>query len=149
MAICEDNQFMREALKEAGKAARVGEAPVGAVLVLAGKIIGRGYNQSIRSNDPTAHAEIVTIRQAAKKLKNYRLSQTTLYVTVEPCLMCLGALLWARVTKIVYGVEEPKTGALHLPALFKKFPHKIEVIGGVEKEECRALLQNFFKEKRK
>ncbi len=140
---------MREALKEAWKSARIGEVPVGAVLVFEGKIIARGYNQSIRRNDPTAHAEIIAIRQAAKKLKNYRLLNTVLYVTVEPCLMCLGSLLWSRVKKIVYGVEEPKTGCLRLPALFRKFPHKIEIISGVEKKECRALLQNFFKEKRK
>lgn len=145
----EHHKFMQQALAQARRAEQIGEVPVGAVLVEDGKIIARGHNQSIQRNDPTAHAEIIAIRKAAKKLKNYRLPGTVLYVTVEPCLMCLGTLLWSRVSRLVYGTEEPKTGSLHLFSLFKKFPHRLEITGGVEKEECRRLLQKFFRSKRK
>ena len=142
---------MAAALEQARCAREAGEVPVGAVVVIAGEIVGRGYNQPIGSGDPTAHAEIVAIRAAAARVGNYRLTGATLYVTVEPCLMCIGALVHARVGTLVYGTPEPRTGAAVSTVRGAELPghnHRVEVIGGIREDECRELMQAFFKEKR-
>ena len=143
--------FMRAALDEARRGSEAGEVPVGAVVVLDGEVVGRGFNQPIGASDPTAHAEIVSLREAARALGNYRLVGTTMYVTIEPCLMCVGAMVHARVGTVVFGATEPKAGALvsscrahELPAL----NHRIEVVGGILEAECRAVIQEFFKTRR-
>lgn len=145
------DHFMDAALAEAAKAGAKGEVPIGAVVVSEGKIIGRGHNVSITRNDPAGHAEIVALRQAARKRGNYRLSGCTLYVTVEPCPMCAGALIWARVERVVFGAHDEKAGACgsvcDLPAN-TKFNHRVTVTGGVKAAECRGLLQDFFRERR-
>ena len=142
---------MREALAEAAKAIAVGEVPVGAVVVHEGEVIGAGFNQPISSSDPTAHAEIVAMRAAAARRGNYRLTGSSVYVTVEPCLMCVGAMVHARVQRVIYGTTEPKAGALismtrahELPAL----NHRLEVTGGVLEDDCRTLIQAFFRSRR-
>ena len=143
--------FMREALAQARRALEVAEVPIGAVVVLGADIIGTGFNQPIRSADPTAHAEIVALRDAAQAMGNYRLTDTVLYVTVEPCLMCVGAAVHARVRTIVYGAAEPKAGALVSTMRAHEHPalnHRIEVMGGVLEEDCRAVLQEFFRDRR-
>ena len=143
--------FMQEALVEARRAADAGEVPIGAVLVVDDAIVARGYNQPIASVDPTAHAEILALRAGARAVGNYRLVDATLYVTVEPCLMCVGALVHARVRRVVYGAAEPKTGALVSAVAGLALPglnHTFEVVGGVREEECRALMQGFFKARR-
>ena len=144
-------RFMREALGLAGEAAKAGEVPVGAVVVQDGEIIGRGYNRPITSKDPTAHAEIVALREAAQALGNYRLPGCELYVTLEPCAMCVGAMVHARIARIVYGTADPKTGAcgsiVDLPAL-ATFNHHGSFEGGLLAEECGALLKRFFAERR-
>lgn len=143
-----DIKFMKEALKEARKAAEKGEVPIGAVIVKDGKIIGRGHNLRESTNDPTAHAEIIAIRKASKKLNNWRLSGCTLYVTVEPCIMCAGAIVLARIDKLVYGTDDPKAGAvksLYKAVSDKRLNHRVkEVKSGVLKEECQELLRIFF-----
>ena len=147
----EDTKFIREAINEAKKALKKGEVPVGAVVVLNDKIIARGHNESITSNDPTAHAEIVALRKSAKILKNYRLKGAKIYVTIEPCPMCAGAMLWARVSGIVYGAKDKKAGACGSALNIvngRKFNHKIRVIGGVLEKECREIMQKFFKKRR-
>ena len=147
----DDGAFMEEALVEARRAADAGEVPIGAVLVVDDAIIARGYNRPIASLDPTAHAEICVLRDAAHALGNYRLVGATLYVTVEPCLMCVGALVHARVRRVVYGAAEPKTGALGSAVAALTLPglnHTFEVVGGVREEECRALMQEFFRARR-
>ena len=144
--------FVKEALKEAKKAGEKGEVPIGAVIELNGKIISRGHNKSISSNDPTAHAEIVAIRKAAKKLKNYRLNECRLYVTIEPCPMCAGASVWARVSEIIFGAYDSKAGACGSVtniAHNKKFNHRVKVTGGVLAGECKSIVQKFFRNKRK
>jgi tRNA(adenine34) deaminase len=143
--------FMRAALDEARKGAGTGEVPVGAVVVLEGEIVGRGFNQPIGSRDPTAHAEIVAMRAAARALGNYRLVGSTLYVTIEPCLMCVGAMVHARVQTLVFGAPEPKAGAVVSTCRSHELPslnHRIEVVGGVLEEDCRAVIQEFFKARR-
>lgn len=129
----------------------MGEIPIGAVLVFDGKKIASGHNLSVSKNDSTAHAEIVCLRKAAKRLKNYRLADTILYVTVEPCAMCAGAMIWARVKKVVYGCCDPKAGAcgsvIDLSKI-KKFNHHFEIVGSVLENECRKILQDFFKKRR-
>jgi len=142
---------MQLALAEARKADHAGEVPVGAVVILEGEVIGAGFNQPISAHDPTAHAEIVALRAAADRVGNYRLTGSTLYVTVEPCLMCVGAMVHARVGLVVYGTTEPKAGAIvsmtrahELPAL----NHRLQVEGGVLEEECREIVQAFFRERR-
>lgn len=142
---------MRAALAEAARAIDAGEVPIGAIVVVNGEVIGTGFNQPISSNDPTAHAEIVAMRAAAARRGNYRLTGSSLYVTVEPCLMCVGAMVHARVERVIYGTTEPKAGALvsmtrahELPAL----NHRLEVTGGVLEEDCRALIQAFFRARR-
>ncbi len=147
----EDEQFMRAALAEAKVAGQADEVPVGAVVVRNGEIIGRGLNRPVQDCDPTAHAEIVAIRAAAASEKNYRLKDTTLYVTLEPCTMCVGALVQARVKRIVYGAGEPKTGAIQSAhQLFEtgKFNHIPEITDGFCEDECSSLLSDFFENKR-
>ena len=144
-------QFMDEALDQARLAQQTGEVPVGAVLVMDGEVIGRGSNQPISSGDPTAHAEIVAIRAAARRVGNYRLTGATLYVTIEPCLMCVGAFIHARIGTVVYGAAEPRTGSLESTVRAGDLPghnHRFAVVGGVRAEECRLLLQDFFRERR-
>lgn len=149
--IKEDELFMRLALEEAGRALLEGEVPVGAVLVSGGEISGRGRNRPVVLSDPTAHAEILALRNGAAAAGNYRLPESTLYVTIEPCAMCAGALLQARVSRLVYGAEDPKAGAVR--SLFRlleddRLNHRIEVVPGVLAEECGELLRRFFREKR-
>ena len=142
---------MREALTLAREAARHGEVPVGAVVVVDDEIVGRGFNQPIATNDPTAHAEIVALRDAARRLGNYRLTGSTLYVTIEPCQMCVGAMIHARVSKVVYGAREPKAGAIESAMRAHDHPslnHRMAAEGGVLEEECRAEIQAFFEERR-
>jgi tRNA(Arg) A34 adenosine deaminase TadA len=143
--------FMRAALEEARKGFVAGEVPVGAVLVLEGEIVGRGFNQPIGRRDPTAHAEVVAMRAAALAIGNYRLVGSTMYVTIEPCLMCVGAMVHARVGALVFGSAEPKAGAVVSSCRAHELPslnHRIEVVGGVLEEECRAVIQEFFRGRR-
>ena len=151
MAEIRDDAFMREALALAQLAWDRGEVPVGAVVVKAGEIIGRGFNQPITACDPTTHAEIVALREAAAHLKNYRLVDCELYVTLEPCMMCVGAMLHARVRRVVFGASDPKTGAcgsvINLPAE-EKLNHHTTFEGGVLPGECSEMLKAFFREKR-
>ena len=142
---------MRAAIDLARTARDAGEVPIGAVLVLNGEIAGAGFNQPISSGDPTAHAEIVAIRQAAGHAGNYRLTGATIYVTVEPCLMCVGALVHARIGTLVFGAAEPRTGAVVSTVRGGDLPghnHRFDVVAGVREAECRELMQAFFREKR-
>jgi tRNA(adenine34) deaminase len=142
---------MRQALDQARTALEAGEVPVGAVVVLDGAVIGAGFNQPISSSDPTAHAEILALRAAAARVGNYRLTGSTLYVTIEPCLMCVGAMVHARVGTVVFGATEPKAGALVSMTRAHELPnlnHKLQIEAGVLDEECRALLQGFFQSRR-
>lgn len=144
-------KWMENAFELAQKAKEQGEVPVGAVIVHESKIIGEGWNQPISSNDPTSHAEIVALRQAGLALSNYRLSGAVMYVTLEPCAMCAGALVHARLAKLIYAVGDPKTGACG--SVFNllqtnELNHKVEIEKGVMEEECRSLIQAFFQEKR-
>ncbi len=144
--------FMRAALDEARRALEAGEVPVGAVIVMAGEIVARGFNQPISASDPTAHAEVVAIRAAARVLENYRITGAILYVTVEPCMMCVGALSHARVGEVVYGAPEPRSGALVSSLRGLESPglnHRFAVTAGVLEDECRALIQEFFRAKRR
>ena len=147
-----DDAWMRQALLQAETAAALDEVPVGALLVNAdGDLIAAGHNQPISAHDPSAHAEIVVLRAAAQRLANYRLPGTTLYVTIEPCVMCVGAIVHARVARLVYGATEPKTGAIEsAQKLFESgsFNHKPEIEGGLLAEECGTLLSRFFENKR-
>ena len=145
------DQFMLLALEQAGHARDLGEVPVGAVVVKDGVVIARGYNQPIGKHDPTAHAEIVALRAAAVALGNYRLPGCTLYVTLEPCVMCSGAMMHARLAKVVYGAADPKTGACgSVLDLFaqQQLNHHTEVSGGVMADECGAMLKEFFAARR-
>ncbi len=146
-----DIQFMRAAIKEASKARESGEVPVGAMVVQSGKIIGRGFNQTIQDCDPSAHAEVVAIRRAAKQQKNHRLNGATIYVTLEPCAMCVGTMIQARVQRLVFGTYDEKAGAagsiLDISDV-KEFNHRIEVNGGLLNEECSAILKVLFAAKR-
>ena len=146
-----DEKFMAEALKEAEKSANFDEVPVGAVIVKDGKIIARGHNLRERSKDPTAHAEIMAIRKACKKLKSWRLEGCTIYVTIEPCSMCAGTILWTRMQRVVYGANDPKGGALGSSySLFevKNINHKVEITRGVLENRCAGLMTSFFRNKR-
>ena len=146
-----DEDFMKEALHEAEKAYLIGEVPVGAVIVLKGEIIARGHNLRETSSDPTAHAEIIALRKAADVIKHWRLSEMTIYVTLEPCVMCAGALIQARLKRLVYGADDPKAGAVKTLYNITQDPrlnHRLEVTGGVLAEDCAAILQRFFHEKR-
>jgi tRNA(adenine34) deaminase len=143
--------LMEAALEEARRALERGEVPIGAIVAIDAAIIGRGFNQPISAGDPTAHAEIVAIRDAARTMGNYRLTGATLVVTIEPCLMCVGALTHARIGTVVYGAVEPRSGALVSALRAAELPgqnHRFDVVGGVLGEECRALMQGFFKDKR-
>ena len=146
-----DLSFMREALDLASEAAATGEVPVGAVVVKDGEIIGRGYNRPITTSDPTAHAEIIALREAARSLGNYRLTGCELYVTLEPCAMCVGAMVHARLARVVYGAADPKTGAcgsiVDLPGL-ATFNHHGRFEGGILADECSGVLKRFFAERR-
>ncbi|MSO48689.1 MAG: tRNA adenosine(34) deaminase TadA [Acidobacteria bacterium] len=142
---------MREALTLAREAAAAGEVPVGAVVVRDGVVIGRGRNAPVGSHDPTAHAEIVALRDAASHAGNYRLPDVTLYVTLEPCMMCVGALMHARVQTVVYGATEPKAGAMESTQRAHEHPalnHQVTVVSGVLAAECRDVLQAFFRDRR-
>jgi tRNA(adenine34) deaminase len=148
----DDEGFMRAALELAGQAEEAGEVPVGAVVVKNGFIVGRGYNRPISAADPTAHAEVVALRDAAQRLGNYRLGDCTLYVTLEPCAMCVGAIFHARIARLVYGAADPKTGAcgsvINLPAE-QRLNHHMQVAGDVLAEECAWMLRQFFAERRR
>jgi tRNA(adenine34) deaminase len=146
-----DELWMEEALREAQRALTLGEVPVGAVVVRNGRMVGRGCNRPLTANDPTAHAEILALREAGQTIGNYRLLDCDLYVTVEPCAMCAGAITHARLRRLVYGAEDPKAGAvcsmlqvLNCP----KLNHKVEVTSGVLAARCMDLVQTFFREKR-
>lgn len=146
-----DERLMRAALDQAQKALEAGEVPIGAVVAVEDRIVAAGFNQPIGSTDPTAHAEIVALRAAAGALGNYRLTGATLVVTAEPCLMCVGAMVHARIETLVFGAFEPKTGAVVSTARALETPglnHRVAVVPGVLEDECRALLQEFFREKR-
>jgi tRNA(adenine34) deaminase len=147
----EDEKWMKIAIREAIKAQDEGEVPVGAILVKDGLLIAAGHNQCISFNDPSAHAEIQVLRKAGKKLKNYRLNGISLYVTLEPCAMCLGAIMHARIERIIYGANDLKTGVCgsceNLTSA-KFFNHVIKVNGGILEKNCKKLLQNFFKSRR-
>jgi tRNA(adenine34) deaminase len=146
-----DRQFMQQALDQAKLAAVAGEVPVGAVLVRDGQVISTGFNQPISNSDPSAHAEMMALRAAALEESNYRLPGTTLYVTLEPCTMCAGAMLHARVDRVVFGATDPKTGAAgSVLNVFsdKQINHQTQVEGGIMSEECGQILRNFFKERR-
>ena len=147
----DDFYWMALAVKEAKKAGKKEEVPVGAVLTLNGRKVAAAHNLSVTLNDPAAHAEILCLHRAGKSLKNYRLDGTILYVTTEPCAMCAGALLWARVKRVVFGAWDKKSGAcgsvINLSNV-KKFNHRFQAVGGVLEDECRSLLQDFFRNKR-
>ena len=144
-------EFMAMALDQARQGRAAGEVPIGAVLVVDTRVIARAFNQPISTSDPTAHAEMLVLREAGKAAANYRLNGARLYVTVEPCLMCVGALVHARVREVVFGTPEPRTGALVSALRGLELPglnHRFDVVGGVCEDECRALMQAFFKERR-
>jgi len=150
-ATAEDERFMGLALEEADRAATAGEVPVGAVVVLDGRAVARGHNAPVADRDPTAHAEIVALRAAARELGNYRLPNVTLYSTVEPCAMCCGALVHARVARLVYGAADPKAGAVR--SLFRlledaRLNHHVAVTAGVRASECGSRLSEFFRNRR-
>lgn len=147
----DDDRFMQLALDEAERAAASGEVPVGAVIVLDGRVIARGHNAPIAEQDPTAHAEVVALRAAARALGNYRLVDATLYATIEPCVMCCGAALHARLGRLVYGADDPKAGGVR--SLYRllddpRLNHRIAVTAGVREAECGALLRGFFQSRR-
>jgi tRNA(adenine34) deaminase len=144
--------FMTAALQEAAAAAAQDEVPIGAVLVSdTGEVLAAAHNQTIQNCDPSAHAEILTLREAAQKLKNYRLLNTTLYVSIEPCIMCMGAMIHARVSRLIFGASDPKWGAagsLYNLGADRRLNHQLEIIGGVLADDCRGLMQEFFRSKR-
>ncbi|HYK89038.1 MAG TPA: tRNA adenosine(34) deaminase TadA [Acidobacteriota bacterium] len=143
--------WMREALIEAAKAAGEGEVPIGAILLINEKIAGRGHNHSIRAHDPSAHAEILALRHGAHSMHNYRLPGSILVVTVEPCVMCVGAMIQARVEQIIYGAPDPKAGAVDSHFHLADTPilnHRINVLSGILEEECSLLLKDFFQARR-
>ncbi len=143
---------MRAALDEAERSRVAGEVPIGAVVALRGEIVGWGYNQPIGASDPTAHAEVAAIRDAARRVGNYRLTGAILCVTVEPCLMCVGAMVHARIGTLVYGAAEPKSGAICSTVRVGELPglnHRFEIVSGVLEEPCRELMQAFFRQRRR
>lgn len=147
----EDKKFMKEAIKEANKALLIDEVPVGCVIVHNNKIIARGYNKREKEQDSTSHAEINAIRKASKKINNWRLCDMDIYVTVEPCIMCAGAIMWSRFRRVIYGAKDPKGGALGTSINVFNTPninHHPEIISGVLEEECAAIIKNYFKAKR-
>jgi tRNA(adenine34) deaminase len=143
---------MEAALEEARRARDAGEVPIGAVVAIDGEVVGRGFNQPIGAHDPTAHAEIVAIRDAARQVRNYRLTGATLCVTIEPCLMCVGALVHARIGTLAYGAAEPKSGAIVSTVRGAELPglnHRFDIVAGVREDECRAIVQEFFEGRRR
>jgi tRNA(adenine34) deaminase len=145
----QDQTLMQAALDQAELAKALGEVPIGAVIVLGGEIVGRGYNLRETSNDPTSHAEMVAIRQAAEHIGHWRLLESTLYVTLEPCVMCMGAIILARIPRLVYACRDPRAGAvgsIYDFAQDERFNHKVEVTEGVLGEECSEMLSEFFRE---
>jgi tRNA(adenine34) deaminase len=147
----QDEFWMRRAIELASQAEALGEVPVGAVIVANDEIIGEGFNQPITANDPTGHAEIVALRDAAKKINNYRLVGASLYVTLEPCTMCVGALIHARIQRLIFATTEPKSGAVVSRSQLLSadyFNHKIDVTGGVLAQECQHQLSGFFQKRR-
>lgn len=143
-----DEYFMYQAIKEAKKALEDGEVPIGAVVVMNEKVIARGHNQVERLNDPTAHGEIIALTSAFNFLGSKYLQNATIYITIEPCLMCAGALYWSKISKIVWGADDEKNGHKHITGQNWPFHPKTEVVKGVLKEECAELIKNFFKSKR-
>ena len=146
-----DAAFMQVALEQAAESAKAGEIPVGAVVVVSGEIVATGQNRSIRDSDPSAHAEVVALRAAGSKLSNYRLADASLYVTLEPCAMCIGAIVQARLARVVFGAYDPKAGAAGSAIDLSDSPafnHRFEIMGGVLAEECGAVLKEFFSERR-
>ncbi len=144
-------EWMQLALEEAGRAEQEGEVPIGAVAVVGERVIAKNHNRSIQLNDPTAHAELLVLRQAGHLLSNYRLNDLDIYVTIEPCAMCAGALLWARVRRLVFGARDSKTGAVFSKVSLLTeglFNHDVEVIEGILAEPCRQMLQDFFADRR-
>jgi tRNA(adenine34) deaminase len=145
-------KFMKLALNQAKKAGQKSEVPIGSILVSeSGEILSASHNQTVSLADPTAHAEIITLRKAAQKIMNYRLLSTTLYVTIEPCIMCMGAIVHARVSRVVFGAHDPKWGAagsLYNLADDTRLNHRPEIIQGICEDECRTLIQDFFRKKR-
>jgi len=142
-----DEDYMDLALSEASKAQAAGEVPVGAVIVAAGVVIGRGFNRPISVNDPTAHAEIIALREAASHERNYRLTNAVLYCTVEPCVMCAGAIMHARITRLVFGTPDAKAGAagsIYNVLTDPRLNHRVDVISGIREDACAALLREFF-----
>lgn len=147
----DDVMWMREAIAQAKLALEKNEVPIGAILIHNGNIIGRGFNQSIQRHDPSAHAEIVALREGAKAMRNYRLLDTTLYVTLEPCLMCIGALVHARIQRLVFGANDPKAGAVISKLQACRLPflnHKFQYVDGILSQECGKLLSAFFARRR-
>ena len=148
----DDYYFMKRALMQAKCAYNMGEVPVGAVVVKDGKIIARGFNRRETDNDPTAHAELLAVKRAARKLNSWRLNGCTLYVTLEPCPMCSGMIINSRIDKVVFGAYDPKAGCcttLYHLCNDERFNHRVQVLGGVMQDECAAILSDFFKDKRK
>lgn len=148
----DDIAFMREALRLAQQAADIGEVPVGALLVRNGQVIGRGFNQPVSTHDPSAHAEICALRDAGQVVGNYRLPEATLYVTIEPCTMCYGAIIHARIKRLVFGAAEPRYGAVVSGQKLLengRFNHTPDVLGGVLEVECSQLMKQFFADKRR
>lgn len=146
-----DAAFMQVALEQAAESAKAGEIPVGAVVVVSGELVATGQNRSIRDSDPSAHAEVVALRAAGSKLSNYRLTDASLYVTLEPCAMCIGAIVQARLVRVVFGAYDPKAGAAGSAIDLSDSPafnHRFEIMGGVLAEECGAVLKEFFSERR-
>jgi tRNA(adenine34) deaminase len=146
-----DEDYMDLALSEASKAQAAGEVPVGAVIVAAGVVIGRGFNRPISVNDPTAHAEIIALREAASHERNYRLTNAVLYCTVEPCVMCAGAIMHARITRLVFGTPDAKAGAagsIYNVLTDPRLNHRVDVISGIREDACAALLREFFSGRR-
>ena len=146
-----DELWMEEALRGARRAIALGEVPVGAVVVYEGRVIGRGCNRPVSAHDPTAHAEILALREAGQTIGNYRLLHCDLYVTVEPCTMCAGAITHARIRRLVYGSDDPKAGAVHSILQILNHPrlnHRVEITSGVLAARCMDLLQTFFRERR-
>jgi len=148
ITIMNDEYYMQQALKEAHKAYEDGEVPVGAVIVMNDKIIARGYNQVERLTDPTAHAEIITLTSAFNFLGSKYLPEATMYITVEPCLMCTGALYWSKIGRIVWGADDEKNGYKRVTDNHWPFHPKTEIVKGILKEECAELMKNFFRERR-
>jgi tRNA(adenine34) deaminase len=151
MATDQDQQYMSAALAEARRAEAEGEVPVGAIVVSGGQIVGAGHNQPISLNDPTAHAEILAIRSAASQLKTYRLADVSIYITLEPCLMCVGAMVNARIARVIYGARDEKAGALgsiYDVGRDGRLNHRFEVIAGVMEPECAEIMREFFRARR-